>query len=242
MTFKQTERNPNSLPDQVEGVFIHTEDGERLEVWKKTVRDSPAAVVIFHGNAGTVANYYHYQRLFNQAGLTSYGFDYRGYGKSSGWPSEEGLYKDADAVIEFVLKDEQIEVEQLIVVGISIGSGPASYAAEKFKTKVLILYAPFSSLKHAASEVPFFGLLSPFLFHDFPVENRVARLDDSCLIVVHGRQDTIIPFPQGEQVFSAYRGSGLKKFIQLPDAGHNDLLHPSGKPVVKAIADCLETT
>src|SRR5690606_31161327 len=118
-----------SLPPGVESVFVKTPDEKQLEVWRLAVAESRYVAIVFHGNAGDVENFFVFQQYLQTLGITSYGFDYRGFGKSSGWPSEEGLYIGSDTVIDYVLDKEGVDPDSLILVGVSIGSGPASYSA-----------------------------------------------------------------------------------------------------------------
>jgi len=235
---ESTERNSNTLPERVEGSFITTNDGAHLEIWRLPVKASQKVAVIFHGNGGDVENFFIYQRYFHSIGFTSYGFDYRGYGKSTGWPSERGLYLDTDAAIEFVLGKENIEASQLTLVGISVGSGPAAYGANKFQPKALILFAPFESLPAAVKSTPLLGFLHPFTIYEFPVKQHVSSLRKTCLIVAHGKRDQVIPFKQGDQVFQSYRGSGFSEFLISETAKHNDIIHKIHPQLTTTIQKC----
>jgi len=218
-----TERT--NLPEHVESIFIETADHQRLELWRLPVADSKQVAVIFHGNAGDVANFFPYQQHFAQAGISSYGFDYRGFGRSSGWPTtERGLYLDAEAVVDYVLDREGIKADSLIITGISIGSGPATYITNKIEPGAVMLFSPFISLPEVIRTVPLFGLLYRFSFYQFPVLYNVAALQTACLIVIHGERDDIIPVEQGKAVFAAYQGSGYSELIISEVASHNDLL------------------
>ena len=197
--FVSSKRNPTSLPAGVTSNFIETKDKELIEVWRQEVDSNDKRVaIIFHGNAGDIENFYAFQKYFRSIGITNYAFDYRGYGKSSGWPSEDGLYLDGKATTEYVLKREDIPSTKLIIVGISIGSGPASEIAKNFKVGTLLLFAPFTSLPDAVKIVPLFGLLHPFTIYDFPVQKNVEQLNYTCLIIAHGTNDGVIPYSQGK--------------------------------------------
>jgi len=236
---KSTERDSSTLPERVEGGFITANDGARLEIWRLPVEASQKVAVIFHGNGGDIENFFIYQRYFHGIGFTSYGFDYRGYGKSTGWPSERGLYLDTDAAIEFVLGKETIEASQLTLVGISVGSGPAAYGADKFQSEALILFAPFESLPAAVKSTPLLGLLHPFTIYEFPVKQHVSSLRKTCLIVAHGKKDEVIPFKQGDQVFQSYRGSGFSEFLISETAKHNDIIHKIHPQLTSTIQKCV---
>lgn len=233
-----TERPPELLPEGVESIRITTQDEETLEAWRLEVPSASRVAVIFHGNGGDVANFFAYQKYFNSIGVSSYGFDYRGFGRSTGWPSERGLKFDADAVIAYVMKREGVSAEQLILVGISIGTGPAAYAAEKFRPDVLLLFSPFESLTRIVEQMPFLGYLSTFLFYEFPVAQRVSGLEQTCLIVAHGKRDNIIPFLHGKTVFESYRNPAKGSFLESPEASHNDILFKVANEIAPALARC----
>ncbi len=231
-------RQPRLLPQEVESIRIKTKDGELLESWRLPISNSSLIAIIFHGNAGDVANFFTYQQYFKSIGITSYGFDYRGFGTSTGWPSEEGLEFDAEAVVEYVLQREHISPQELILVGVSIGSGPASYSAKKFSPKSLVLFSPFESLVKLVEEMPLLGFLSPLLFFEFPVAQNVASLSRSCLVVAHGEKDDIIPFEQGRNVFKSYSGDALSAFVESSVASHNDILFKTHERVTSALKRC----
>jgi fermentation-respiration switch protein FrsA (DUF1100 family) len=170
--------------------------------------------------------------------MTSYGFDYRGYGKSTGWPSEGGLYLDSDAIVKFVADREGVDPGKLVIVGISIGTGPAAYAAARVQPKALILFSPYESLPEAIGATPILGIFSVFSWYEFPVRRYVSQLRESCVIIVHGDKDTVIPVAQGKAVLSGYRGSGTTSFVNPPGAGHNDILFVAAREVSRAMTGC----
>ncbi len=231
-------RNSNELPENVESIFVTTADNEKLELWRLEQPSSKQVAVIFHGNGADVANFFPYQQYFASIGITSYGFDYRGYGKSSGWPSERGLYLDGQAVIHYILEREKISLKEIVIVGISIGSGAAAHMAAEFNPGALILFSPFASLAEAVRNVPLFGLLSKFTMYDFSVKEDVQRLNTSCLILAHGEKDNVIPIEQGKDVFDAYRGTSFSKFLISPTASHNDILFKIYPEVTTSIKTC----
>jgi fermentation-respiration switch protein FrsA (DUF1100 family) len=231
---EQVTRDPESIPGGVESLRVTTVDNQSLEVWRLPVPDSSRVAVVFHGNAGDVANFLPYQRYFEELGVTSYGFDYRGYGTSTGWPSEDGLYRDAEAVIDDALRRESVSRDKLILTGISIGTGPAAYAAAKYQPKVALLITPFTTLPDVVGPIPFFGLFRPFTWHTFPVKQFIASLSDTCVVVAHGKADTVIPFDLGRQVYQAARHR-YAKFVTSPTAGHNDIFFQSVSEITAAI-------
>ena len=126
-------QRPTVVPPRVKSSFIETEDGKRLEVWRlpaaEGVPPAPNVGLVFHGNGDSLDGFFFLQQWFSKLGMVSYGFDYRGYGRSSGWPSELGLVRDADAVWDYVITQERAEPSQMVVFGYSIGAAPAARIA-----------------------------------------------------------------------------------------------------------------
>ena len=236
--FEERSRDPSTLPVGVESIFVTTADNERLEMWRYGVEGSPGAALIFHGNAGDVAGFFGYQQFFNTLGVTSYGFDYRGFGKSTGWPSEEGLYADGRAAAAYVLAREKIPASALTIVGISIGSGPAVRLARELSPSTLLLITPYTSLPDVIATVPLFGLLSPFSLYQFPVAKEVQELRAECAIVVHGERDEVIPYVQGRAVFEAMRLVQKPAFVSVPMAGHNDAFFVGAGEIARRLSLC----
>lgn len=233
-----------SLPSGVQSLFVKTEDNESLEVWRlspdREQKVSSKAAIIFHGNGGTLADFFSLQLFFSALGISSYGFDYRGFGRSSGWPSEEGLHLDGEAVIKLVMEKEAISAKDIIVLGISVGSGPAARAASRFDVGTLVLLAPYESLKAVVEQRPGVGLLSPFLFYSFPTAEYVSRLQDTCLIIGHGAKDTIISPANSPKIVDAYDGTSRVMTIFSDEAGHNDLFFKIKPRLEQAVFDCLK--
>lgn len=236
--FNSKVRDQKTLPVGVESKFIKTIDLKLLETWHFPAQDSKQVAIIFHGNAGDVANFFPYQEYFQELSITSYGFDYRGYGKSSGWPTVKGLYLDGEAIIQYVLEKEQITPKELIIVGISVGSGPATYIAQKYNVGTLLLYSPFESLKAAVKSQPVLGFLHPFLISDFPVKALVQKLNNTCLIVAHGVRDSVIPQVQGKMVAIAHPNRNRSFFIASNKSGHNDIYFWTKAEVQKNLTEC----
>jgi fermentation-respiration switch protein FrsA (DUF1100 family) len=148
--------------------------------------------------------------------------DYRGYGKSNGSPSEQGLYHDSDAGYNYLL-DKGFRAEQIIIYGQSLGSAVAIDLASRRPCAALILEAPFTSASDVAgSLVPFIGPLLVRSYNSLPKMRgiRVPKL------FMHGDRDGTIPFRLGRELFDA--APEPKTFWTVPGAGHNDILEVAG--------------
>ncbi|NDC39734.1 MAG: alpha/beta fold hydrolase, partial [Proteobacteria bacterium] len=140
--------SPALLPEGVQSRFISTSDGERIESWHVGGNLSAGPIaLIFHGNGETVESVLHIQRWLSQRGIASYSIDYRGYGRSTGWPSEAGLYRDVEAFVRYVQSEQNASNRPFILWGSSIGTGFAAYASTILDSKALVLLAPYSNLR-----------------------------------------------------------------------------------------------
>ncbi len=204
-------------------------------------------VLYFGGNAGN-RNYRALElRMLSDAGADAVIFDYRGYGDSSGEPSEEGLARDARAVWRFATETKKIEPRRILLFGESLGGGVAIRLASELSQKEtppagLILRSTFSSLTDAgAYHFPWLPVRS-VLIDRFPSNERIREV--TCpLLQFHGRKDTIIPLRLGRKLFAAapeMSASGIaKQFVELSNADHNDVMETSGPEIAKAVSKFL---
>jgi uncharacterized protein len=239
--------NLSTLQPIPESATITTIDNEHLEVWRVAAAQGqptlPYVAIVFHGNGGWLKTFYPFQQWLSSLGITSYSFDYRGYGRSSGWPSEPGIYRDVDAVWQYVSGREQSDSQHMIVMGQSIGSGPAAYAASKYQARVLLLLSGYTSIYDVARKRPVLGLLAyllkPLMFYDFPASAYVSTLQDTCLILAHGKEDNIIGYENSIALKEAYRGKGETTLVLYEQASHNDLFFKVYPELSAKLLECL---
>lgn len=223
--FKRPKRDPSTLPPGIESFFVETEDGCHIEVWRlATPPDRPKQSyvgVVFHGNGGTLEHFLFPMLWFQEQGITCYSFDYRGFGHSSGWPSESGVYRDSEAVCAFALEQENLTPDEAILLGISVGGAPAAYMAEKLSVKTLVLVAAFTDIKRVIREQIILAPLSPFCRYRFPTIDYIRGLDKTSLVVGHGERDKTVRVSHSHDLISAYSGSGQATHLLCPETGHN---------------------
>jgi uncharacterized protein len=207
-----------STTEEAEEVTVTTDDGEHISglFFPKT---SHEVILYFHGNAGDLSQWQFVSEDFTALGFNFFIIDYRGYGKSTGDISENGLYKDAQAAYDYLLK-KGFKPEHIIIYGRSIGSGVAVDLASRKKSKGLVLESPFSSFARLANEkFPFFF---PSLYLRFRFDNIRKIKDVRCpVIFLHGSDDTLIPPSHSRQLFDRFKG--MKKMILVDKGAHNDL-------------------
>ncbi|ABK44295.1 conserved hypothetical protein [Magnetococcus marinus MC-1] len=175
-------------------------------------------VLFFHGNASNIGDLDDYAQLFHDMGYSTLLLEYRGYGKSSGRPSEVGLYADARAAWEYLTATRQIAPQRIVLFGHSLGGGPACWLAEQAAVAGLVLEGTFTSIPDRAAELypwlPTRLLVKVY----FPNMQRLARLQVP-LLVVHSQEDAVIPIAHGRALYRAARGPKSMVVTQGPHDG-----------------------
>jgi fermentation-respiration switch protein FrsA (DUF1100 family) len=205
-----------------EDCWFTAEDGVRLHAWYLPHRDSRAALLHIHGNAGNLSHRAGIASLLHQrCGASVMIFDYRGYGRSEGTPTILGLLRDARAARAHLADHERVEEKKVVLLGESLGGAIAVDLAATDGARGLILESTFSSLRDVAG-VHYPELLVSVLVAD--KLNSAARIADyhGPLLQVHGDADQTIPLESGRRLFAA--ASEPKSLHVLPRHDHNDPL------------------
>ena len=204
----------------LEDVWFQTEDGVRLFGWYLSAPASTAVLLWCHGNAGNIVHRLDNLARLHRIGVSVFLFDYRGYGRSQGRPSEEGLYRDAQAAYGHLTQARGIPSKRLVVLGRSLGAAVATQLASIRPAAGLILESAFPSVEAVARHY-YFGLPVHWLLGSrFPLEERLKDVHVPVL-VIHGALDEIIPFELGQRVFEA--ANKPKEFYAIPNADHNNV-------------------
>jgi pimeloyl-ACP methyl ester carboxylesterase len=225
---------PGALDLHPTDVVFETEDGERLHAWWFRAGEGALGhVLLFHGNAGNIGDRLLHTRLLTDAGLDVFCFDYRGYGRSTGRPDEEGTYRDARAARRALLRQEGAEEDRVFYVGESLGGAVALALAVEDPPRGLVLLSTFTSVRDMG-RVHYPVIPTPLVPDAYPSLDRIRDL--RCpLLVMHGDRDNIVPVEQGQALFEA---APEPKWLHLfPGAGHNDLLDRAGREWADTIAD-----
>jgi fermentation-respiration switch protein FrsA (DUF1100 family) len=231
---RSVDDTPASAGLSFEDLEILTEDGERLHAWWIPAK-APAAghVLLCHGNAGNVAGRVRHAQLLVDAGLDVLLFDYRGYGRSTGAPDEEGTYRDARAARVTLLGRPGVDPSRLIYLGESLGGAVALALALEAPPRGLVLQSAFASVRDMGRL--HYPMVPPVLVPDaYPNLRRIRQLK-APLLVLHGDRDDIVPLSQGEALFAA--APEPKRMQVFPRVGHNDLVVLAGEAYATAIAD-----
>ena len=203
-------------------VWLDTEDGVRIHGWQVDRPGAPFVTLYFHGNAGNITDRYDHFREINSAGSSLLMIDYRGYGKSTGRPSEDGIYTDADAAYDHLLKTGH-SASQIILHGESLGTAVAVDLASRRPCAGVVLEAPFTSGRDVAATV--LPIIGPAVMWSFDLRKKIGRLH-APILIIHGDRDEIIPARLGQALFAA--APEPKSIWIVPGAHHNDIVETAG--------------
>lgn len=210
-------RTPADVGLAAEELAVTTSDGVTLHGWRFPNEDAVGELVYCHGNAGNVADRLVHTEAFLEMGLAVTLFDWRGYGRSEGSPSEEGLYRDVDAVWRWLVQEAGVAPGRLVVYGESLGGGPAIELATEREIGALVLEACFTSLPDLGADVYPWLPVRPLARERYASEEKLAEIDVPVL-VVHSPADEIVPFSHAEALAAAAPHAELL----ATEAGHND--------------------
>jgi pimeloyl-ACP methyl ester carboxylesterase len=214
-------------------LFFETGDGARLHGWWIGARNEPLGhLLLCHGNAGNVGDRILHAALLTAARFDVLLFDYRGYGRSSGRPDEEGTYRDARAALACLLEQPGVDLERVFFLGESLGGAVAVNLALERPPSGLVLLSTFTSIRELGRlHYPF---LPPSLIPDaYPTVRRIAGLH-APLLVLHGERDEIVPLAQARALFAA--AAEPKLMHVFGGVGHNDLVELAGAELARVIA------
>jgi len=238
---RELSSTPADIGLAFEEVTLRTADNEKLHGWfipaVSTNNQLEKTVLFMHGNAGNISHRLETIRIYHQLGLNFFIFDYRGYGQSTGNTSEAGTYLDAAAAWDYLIGEQNLDAEQIIIAGRSLGGGIASELANNVTPAMLILESTFTSMPDASKKHYPFMPISIILKHRYETLNKLKNI--SCpIVIVHSRNDEVIPFSHAEINFE--RANQPKKFIELR-GGHGNGFLLSKRDYVAGLQDALQT-
>ncbi|MFC1703271.1 alpha/beta hydrolase [Candidatus Omnitrophota bacterium] len=209
-----------TTPQQVdlpfEDIFFKTEDSIELNGWFIKSPKAKATIIFAHGNGGNICHRLEKIAFFYHLGINTFIFDYRGYGKSKGKPTEEGIYKDGRAAFDYLIRRDDIDRKKIIAYGESIGGAVAIDLATHRDVACVIAESTFSSAKEMGKIV--YPFLPSFLFiSKFDSITKVKNLKTQKLFI-HSRNDEIVPFSLGKKLFDA---AAQPKELLTITGGHN---------------------
>jgi fermentation-respiration switch protein FrsA (DUF1100 family) len=202
---------------EAEEVVLDTVDGERVIVWHVPPRGAQPVFLYFHGNGGSLRWRDERFRALIADGSGLVALSYRGYGGSSGRPTEIGLVEDAATAYSF---GARYPVERIVLWGESLGSALAIALAAEKPVRCLVLEAPFTSAADVGALHFWFVPVRMIMKDQYRSDLRIGNVT-APVLVVHGENDAIVPVTLGERLYGLIRAP--KRFLRIAGAGHNDL-------------------
>ena len=221
MPGRELDTTPQSMGFGYEDVWIDTEDGERLHAWYIPTDDDRVrgTLLFFHGNAGNISHRMESVLIFNRLGLNVLIVDYRGYGQSSGTPGEKGTYLDARASWDYLVDQRGARPRDIVIFGRSLGAAVGAWLASQADVSPagVIIESSFSSGMDMGKRL--YPVLPVRLITRirYPVKEYVTRIQ-APVLVVHSRNDEIIPFDMGQTIFNEAKEP---KFFLEMQGDHN---------------------
>ncbi len=233
---RDIEATPADIQLEYEDIRIETDDGETLHAWYVAHPQARGTLLFAHGNAGNISHRLDSVRTFHNLRLNVMIFDYRGYGSSSGKPSEAGTYADADAAWKWLTDTRHIDPDSIILFGRSLGGAVIADLATRTRPAGVILESTFLSVPDMAARL--YPWLPVRWLASFQYDNgdKVPRIQ-SQLLILHSRGDEIIPFEQGERLFQL--ANEPRQFVELRGR-HNDTTYASREKYLQALDAFLE--
>jgi hypothetical protein len=232
------DRTPEELGLPYENVTFTTEDGVRLNGWFIPSTEGDLTLLWFHGNAGNISHRLDNIRLLHEkVKIHIFIWDYRGYGRSEGSVSEKGTYKDATAALKYLRSRKDLDPKKFVFYGRSLGAAVAVDLALREESLALIIETPFASIREMAKLIFPFLPVGPFLRTRYDTLEKIRQVRGP-LLILHGDQDDIVPYAQGQRIFEA--APEPKEFYTIRGAHHNDTFIVGGDPYFAALKDFIE--
>ena len=227
--------DPRAIGLDFEDVRFAAADGTKLHGWWIPASPSRGLLLFLHGNAGNISHRLDSIRLFHELGLSVFIFDYRGYGLSDGKPTESGTYQDALAAWEYALNEKDLAPDRVVIFGRSLGGTIGAWLADQRNPGALIIESTFTSVPDMARQIyPFLPTRWLTRLH-YDARQYLAGV--SCpVLVIHSREDELIPFEHGQTLYEAVRAP--RAFLEIR-GGHNNGPFLTGPSYTNGLEDFL---
>ena len=206
----------------VEDLKLASRDGETLQAWYSPAAPGKATILYLHGNGGEIADRAERFAAYQSEGFGVFFLSYRGYGGSTGSPSETGLVNDALAAHDWLVA-HGIEPQEIMLVGESLGSGVAVQLAAERPVKALALEAPFASAANVAAAVYWWLPVRLLMKDKFDSFAHIGKVK-APLLITHGDLDGVVPLSEGRALFAA--ANEPKELVVIPGGTHGSIFSP----------------
>jgi len=195
-----------------EDIHFRSADNILLHGWFTPCDNSRKVILLLHGNTGNISDCISSISIFSGLGYSTFMFDYRGYGLSEGHTDEQGTYHDAEAAWEWLLRERHYAPQDVVILGRSLGASISSWLASHHQPAAVILESTFTSLPDIAAEThPLIPARLMTRFNYNTLDN--VRRIHSPILIVHGHDDSVIPYHHGRRLFEA--ANGPKDFLDI---------------------------
>ncbi|MDD4053036.1 MAG: alpha/beta hydrolase [candidate division Zixibacteria bacterium] len=233
---RQVRGTPGQIGLAFEDVTLETKDAVSIDGWYIPADSAKATILFCHGNAGNIGDRLESIAQFHRMGLAVFIFDYRGYGKSTGSPSEQGIYLDAEAAWDYLTGAKGIDPKTVVILGRSLGGAIATWLAAEHRPGALIVESSFTSLRDiAARHYPFLPIRL-LLRYQYNNKETITRVT-APVMIAHSPDDNLVPYRQGEAIYAA--ANEPKEFLKL-SGSHNDSFLQSAQLYENSLSSFIE--
>ncbi|MEN6384837.1 MAG: alpha/beta hydrolase [Phycisphaerales bacterium] len=228
---KDVLETPQDINLEYEDIQLKTSDKLTLSAWYIPADNARYILLFCHGNGGNISHRLENINILNNLGISCLIFDYRGYGKSEGKPSEKGVYIDAQTAYDWLIKEKNLSPENIIIYGQSLGGSIAAHLASNVKAKSAIIESTFTSYVDMGKK--FYPYLPVKLFAKFKFKTiEYIKKINYPVLIIHSREDELIPFEFGQQLYKA--ANEPKQFMEI-SGSHNEGFLSSGQSYVNGL-------
>ncbi len=227
---------PADLRLEFEDLMLTVPGGQKINAWYVPSKNPAGTVIFSHGNGGNMCYSLDVVENLSKMNYNVVLFDYRGYGRSEGSPSEKATYEDAQTVYDWLLKEKKISEDSIIAMGRSLGGAIAANLAKDNKPRALILESTFTSTKDVGADAYPFLPVRMLCRYNYSTLEYVGKI--KCpLLVIHSPDDEVIPYKHGKQIFNS--AGEPKEFLEIRGT-HNEGFDDSKEIYVAGLKKFLE--
>lgn len=216
----------SSYRDSAEIIKLYTGDGKKISAIFLKNPNAKYTVLFSHGNFEDIGSLQPYLQEYYNHGFSIFAYDYHGYGTSEGKASETNTYLDIEAAYQYLCITRHITAESIILHGRSVGTGPTLELARQNLSAGIILESPFLTAFRVVTRIPLFPI------DKFQNDLKIKKVKTP-LLIIHGKQDEVVPFWHGKKLFEM--ANQPKTFYEIDKAGHNDIIYVAGENYWQAI-------